>query len=140
MDAIRGVSPTINVLLSQLDLEPWNVDEGHPNDAGAYLLLPLLRWLITGSTDVPSRRVFLRGIKMVLTPPRRPDRELSGLPKRLASIDDIAPLLRVVDKGLLTETIRYGLTLNDRELRTLCYIFSLNNIPEAIIEGSPKSE
>jgi predicted MPP superfamily phosphohydrolase len=137
IDVIRSVSPTIDVLLSQLDLEPWNVDAGHPKDAGAYLLLPLLRWVISGATDVPSRRVFLHGMKMALTPPRRSGRELTGLPKRLVSIEDIASLLRLVDRRLLVETLQYGLTLNDRELRTLCYIFSLR-ITDGIIEGSPK--
>jgi hypothetical protein len=121
--ALDEASSSVDAVLAELDLQPWNVDESHPRDAGAYLMFPLLRWQLAGATDIVSRRVFLRGLKMAMLPPRSSDRQLSGLPNRFVGIEDVAPLIATVDRALLEETIRYGLTLDDQELRTICRLF-----------------
>ena len=125
-DLIAQESDTIDAVIEELDLQPWDVDEGYPKDAGAYLMFPLLRWRIGGATDVVSRRVFLRGLKMALMPPRDAGRKLSGLPSRFVSIEEVAPLLSAVGRSILAETIQYGMTLEDKELRTLCKFFALS--------------
>jgi hypothetical protein len=63
---------------------------------------------------------------MAMLPPRSSDRQLSGLPNRFVGVEDVAPLIATVDRTLLEETIRYGLTLDDQELRTICRLFVFN--------------
>jgi hypothetical protein len=128
--ALAGASNTVDAVLAELDLQPWNVDEASPKDAGAYLMFPLLRWQLAKATDIVSRRVFFRGLKMAVLPPRAPDRQLSGLPNRFVGIEDVAPLIAAVDRALLEETVRYGLTLDDQELRAICRLFVFD-----ILEG-----
>jgi hypothetical protein len=127
-------SNSVDAVLAELDLQPWNVDESHPKDAGAYLMFPLLRWQLAGATDIVSRRVFLRGLKMAMLPPRSSDRQLSGLPNRFVGIEDVAPLIATVDRALLEETIRYGLTLDDQGLRAICRLFVFD-IPVDYLEA-----
>lgn len=122
-ETLDQAASLVNSVLAELDLQPWDIDEGHPKDAGAYLMFPLLHWRIEGATDIVSRRVFLRGLKMALMPPRTRDHQLSGLPNRFVGIEDVGPLLSKMDKSLLMETIQYGTTLDDKELRALCRLF-----------------
>jgi predicted MPP superfamily phosphohydrolase len=133
-EALAGASSTVDAVLAELDLQPWNVDEASPKDAGAYLMFPLLRWRLAKATDIVSRRVFLRGLKMAVLPPRSSDRQLSGLPNRFVGIDDVAPLIATVDRALLEETIQYGLTLDDQELRAICGLFVFD-IPDGQSRG-----
>jgi hypothetical protein len=79
-ELLKGALSTVESALAELDLQLWNTDEMQPKDAGAFLMFPLLRWRITGVSDVVSRRVFLRGLKMALLPARRSDGSLAGWP------------------------------------------------------------
>jgi hypothetical protein len=99
-----------------------------PKDAGAFLMFPLLRWRITGVSDVLSRRVFLRGLKMALLPARRPDGNLAGWHSRFVGIEDVAPLMQVASKAIIEDAIQHGSTMEDVELRALCRLFLLANI------------
>jgi hypothetical protein len=123
---LEEASSSVDAALTELDLQPWNADESHPMDAGPYLMFPLLRWRLADATEIVSRRVFLRGLKMAILPPRSSDRQLSGLPNRFVGIEDVAPLIATVDRAHLQETIRYGLTLDDEELRTICRLFAFD--------------
>jgi len=130
-EILKGASSSVDSALAELDLQPWNADEMQPKDAGAFLMFPLLRWRITGVSDVVSRRVFLRGLKMALLPARRPEGNLAGWPSRFVGIDDVAPLMETASKAIIEDAIQYGLTLEDVELRSLCRLFRLNDIHHA---------
>ena len=114
--------------IAELDLQPWNADDMQPKDAGAFLMFPLLRWRITGVSDVLSRRVFLRGLKMALLPARRPEGSLAGWPSRFVGIEDVAPLIQMASKSILEEAVQYGSSIDDVELRALCRLFLLADI------------
>jgi len=125
----------VDSALADLDLQPWNADETRPKDAGAFLMFPLLRWRITGVSDVASRRVFLRGLKMALQPARRPEGTLAGGPSRFLGIEEVAPLMETANKAILEDAIQYGLTMDDVELRSLCRLFRLDDIPKEAGSG-----
>ena len=127
---LKGASSSVDSALTDLDLQPWNADEMRPKDAGAFLMFPLLRWRITGVSDVVSRRVFLRGLKMALQPARRPEGTLAGGPSRFLGIEDVAPLMNTANKAMIEDAIQYGLTMEDVELRTLCRLFRLDDISQ----------
>jgi hypothetical protein len=127
---LKGASSTVDSALADLDLQPWNADETRPKDAGAFLMFPLLRWRITGVSDVVSRRVFLRGLKMALQPARRPEGTLAGGPSRFLGIEDIAPLMETANKAMIEDAIQCGLAMEDVELRTLCRLFRLDDISQ----------
>jgi hypothetical protein len=115
-----------------------------PKDAGAFLMFPLLRWRITGVSDVLSRRVFLRGLKMALLPARRPEGNLAGWPSRFVGIEDVAPLMQAASKAIIEDAIQHGSTMEDVELRALCRLFLLADINQGIsgdesIEPQPSS-
>jgi predicted MPP superfamily phosphohydrolase len=129
-DLLKGASSSVDSALSDLDLQPWNADEMRPKDAGAFLMFPLLRWRITGVSDVVSRRVFLRGLKMALQPARRPEGMLAGWSSRFVGIEDVAPLMETASKAIIEDAIQNGLTVEDVELRTLCRLFRLDDIPQ----------
>ena len=134
----------VDAVVAELDLQPWDPDESRPKDAGAFLMFPLLRWRITGVSDIVSRRVFLRGLKMALLPPRRSDGYVGGLPSRFVGIDDVAPLIQTASKPTIEEAIQYGSTLDDVELRALCRLFLLADINQGVsgddsIEPHPSS-
>jgi hypothetical protein len=130
-ELLKGALSSVESALTELDLQPWNADEMQPKDAGAFLMFPLLRWRITGVSDVVSRRVFLRGLKMALLPARRPEGNLAGWPRRFVGIEDVAPLLQTASKAIIEDAIQYGSTMEDVELRTLCRFFRLADIPQA---------
>jgi hypothetical protein len=121
---------TVDSALADLDLQPWNADEMQPKDAGAFLMFPLLRWRITGVSDVLSRRVFLRGLKMALLPARRPEGTLAGWPSRFVGIADVAPLMEGASKAIIEDALQYGLTMEDVELRALCRLFRLDDVQQ----------
>lgn len=127
-ELLKGAKSSVDTALAELDLQPWNADEMRPKDAGAYLMFPLLRWRTTGVSDVVSRRVFLRGLKMALLPARRPEGSLAGWPSRFIGIEDVAPLIRTASKSILEEAIQYGSSIDDVELRALCRLFLLADI------------
>lgn len=131
-ELLKQASATVDVAVADLDLQPWDPDEARPKDAGAYLMFPLLRWRITGVSDMVSRRVFLRGLKMALLPPRRSDGYVGGLPSRFVGIEDVAPLIKTASKSILEEAIRYGPTIDDAGLRALCRLFLLADTDEAV--------
>jgi predicted MPP superfamily phosphohydrolase len=107
--------------LATLDGQPWDSDRSHPRDAGPYLLIPLLRWKLSGQTDDRSKRVFLRGLRMALMPERQmPNREA-----RQQGIEDVYPLLAATPQSILYEVIRYGRSIDDLATRTLCSLFLL---------------
>ena len=130
-ELLKCALSSVESALAELDLQPWNADEMQPKDAGAFLMFPLLRWRITGVSDVVSRRVFLRGLKMALLPARRPEGNLAGWPRRFVGIEDVAPLLQTASKAIIEDAIQYGSTMEDVELRTLCRFFRLADIPQA---------
>jgi len=132
-ELLKGSSSSVDSALAELDLQPWNADEIQPKDAGAFLMFPLLRWRITGVSDVVSRRVFLRGLKMALLPARRPEGNLAGWPSRFVGIEDVAALLQA-SKAIIKDAIQYGLTIDDVELRALCRLFLLADINQGISE------
>jgi hypothetical protein len=128
---LKGALSSVDSALAELDLQPWNADEMQPKDAGAFLMFPLLRWRITGVSDVLSRRVFLRGLKMALLPARRPEGDLAGWPSRFVGIEDVAPLMKKASKAIIEDAIQHGSTMEDVELRALCRLFLLADIHEA---------
>jgi hypothetical protein len=130
-ELLKGASSCVDSALADLDLQPWNADEMQPKDAGAFLMFPLLRWRITGVSDVVSRRVFLRGLKMALLPARRPEGTLAGWPSRFVGIEDVAPLLETADKVIIEDALQYGLTMENVELRALCRLFRLDDVQQA---------
>ena len=93
-------------------------------------MFPLLRWRIAGVSDVLSRRVFLRGLKMALLPARRPEGNLAGWPRRFVGIEDVAPVLERASKAINEDTLQYGLTMEDVELRALCRLFRLDDVQQ----------
>jgi Calcineurin-like phosphoesterase len=127
-ELLKGATSSVDSALAELDLQPWNADETRPKDAGAYLMFPLLRWRTTGVSDVVSRRVFLRGLKMALLPARRPEGSLAGWPSRFVGIEDVAPLIQTASKSILEEAIQFGSSIDDVELRALCRLFLLADI------------
>jgi hypothetical protein len=130
-ELLKGALPSVDSALAELDLQPWNADEMQPKDAGAFLMFPLLRWRITGVSDVVSRRVFLRGLKMALLPARRPGGNLAGWPSRFVGIEDVAPLMRTASKAIIEDAIQDGSTMEDVKLRALCRLFRLDAIHQA---------
>jgi predicted MPP superfamily phosphohydrolase len=130
-ELLKGALPSVDSALAELDLQPWNADEMQPKDAGAFLMFPLLRWRITGVSDVVSRRVFLRGLKMALLPARRPEGILAGWPSRFVGIEDVAPLMKTASKAIIEDAIQHGSTMEDVELGALCRLFRLDNIHQA---------
>jgi hypothetical protein len=130
-ELLKGASSPVDSALEELDLQPWNADEIQPKDAGAFLMFPLLRWRIKGVSDVLSRRVFLRGLKMALLPARRPEGNLAGWPSRFVGIEDVAPLIQTASKAVIEDAIQHGSTMEDVELRALCRLFLLADIDEA---------
>ena len=143
-ELLKGASSSVDSALAELDLQPWNADEMQPKDAGAFLMFPLLRWRITGVSDVLSRRVFLRGLKMALLPARRPEGSLAGWPSRFVGIEDVAPLMQTASKAIIEDAIQHGSTMQDVELRALCRLFLLADINQGIsgdesIEPHPSS-
>ena len=130
-ETLKGALATVDSALADLDLQPWNADEMQPKDAGAFLMFPLLRWRITGVSDVVSRRVFLRGLKMALLPARRPEGTLAGWPSRFVGIADVAPLMEAASKAIIEDALQYGLTMEDVELRALCRLFRLDDVQQA---------
>lgn len=136
-ELLKGALPSVDSALAELDLQPWNADEMQPKDAGAFLMFPLLQWRITGVSNVVSRRVFLRGLKMALLPARRPDGNLAGWPSRFVGIEDVVPLLQTASKAIIEDAIQYGSTIEDVELRALCRLFRLDDIHQA--ESAPDS-
>jgi hypothetical protein len=127
-ELLKGASSSVDSALEELDLQPWNADEIQPKDAGAFLMFPLLRWRIKGVSDVLSRRVFLRGLKMALLPARRPEGNLAGWPSRFVGIEDVAPLIQTASKAVIEDAIQHGSTMEDVELRALCRLFLLADI------------
>jgi hypothetical protein len=107
--------------LTTLDGQPWDSDRSHPRDAGPYMLIPLLRWKLSGQTDDRSKRVFLRGLRMALMP----ERQLPNREARQQGIEDVYPLLAATPKSVLREVIRYGRSIDDLATRTLCSLFLL---------------
>ena len=143
-ELLKGALSSVDSALAELDLQPWNADEMQPKDAGAFLMFPLLRWRITGVSDVLSRRVFLRGLKMALLPARRPEGSLAGWPSRFVGIEDVAPLMQTASKAIIEDAIQHGSTMQDVELRALCRLFLLADINQGIsgdesIEPHPSS-
>jgi hypothetical protein len=130
-ELLKGATSSVNSALAELDLQPWNTDEMAPKDAGAFLMFPLLRWRITGVSDVVSRRVFLRGLKMALSPARGPEGNLAGWPSRFVGIEDVAPLMLTASKAIIEDAIQYGSTMEDVELRALCRLFLVADIHQA---------
>ena len=130
-ELLKGALPSVDSALADLDLQPWNADEMQPKDAGAFLIFPLMRWRITGVSEVVSRRVFLRGLKMALLPARRLEGNLAGWPSRFVGIEDVAPLMRTASKAIIEDVIQYGSTMEDVELRALCRLFRLDDIHQA---------
>jgi hypothetical protein len=127
-DLLKQAAETVNAAIAELDLQPWNPDEARPKDAGAFLMFPLLRWRISENSETVSRRVFLRGLKMALLPPRRADVYVGSLPSRFIGIGDVSPLIQKASKAILEDAIQYGLTLDDTELRALCRLFILTDV------------
>ena len=143
-ELLKGAFSSVDSALAELDLQPWNADEMQPKDAGAFLMFPLLRWRITGVSDVLSRRVFLRGLKMALLPARRPDGSLAGWPSRFVGIEDVAPLMQTASKAIIEDAIQHGSTMEDVELRALCRLFLLADINQGAsgddsVESHPSS-
>jgi hypothetical protein len=130
-ELLKGASSCVDSALADLDLQPWNADEMQPKDAGAFLMFPLLRWRITGVSDIVSRRVFLRGLKMALLPARRPEGTLAGWPSRFVGIEDVAPLMETASRAIIEDALQYGLTMEDVELRALCRLFRLDDVQQA---------
>src|ERR1700677_3398694 len=130
-ELLKGALSTVESALAALDLQPWNADEMQPKDAGAFLMFPLLWWRITGVSDVVSRRVFLRGLKLAFLPARKSDGSLAGWPSRFVGIEDVAPLLQTATKASIEDAIQYGSTMEDVELRAVCRLFRLDNIRQA---------
>lgn len=128
---LKGASSCVDSALTDLDLQPWNADEMRPKDAGAFLIFPLLRWRITGVSDVVSRRVFLRGLKMAILPARRPEGTLAGWPSRFVGIEDVAPLMETASKAIIEDALQHGLTMKDVKLRVLSRLFRLDDVQEA---------
>lgn len=129
-DLLKQAAASVDAGIADLDLQPWDVDEARPKDAGAYLMFPLLRWRISGVSDITSRRVFLLGLKMALFPPRRADGELTGAPTRFVGIGDVAPLILATSRSILEEAIRYSEAIDDFELGAMCRLFLLKEIKE----------
>jgi predicted phosphodiesterase len=127
-EILKCALSTVEGALAELHLQPWDADEMRPKDAGAFLMFPLLRWRITGVSDVVSRRVFLRGLKMALLPARRPEGTLAGSPSRFIGIEDVAPLIETASKAIIRDVLQDGLTMEDAELRALCQLFRLDDI------------
>jgi hypothetical protein len=143
-ELLKGALSSVDSALAELDLQPWNADEMQPKDAGAFLMFPLLRWRITGVSDVLSRRVFLRGLKMALLPARRPEGNLAGWPSRFVGIEDVAPLMQTASKAIIEDAIQHGSTMEDVELRTLCRLFLLADVNQVVsgddsVEANPSS-
>jgi len=143
-ELLKGALSSVDSAIAELDLQPWNADDMQPKDAGAFLMFPLLRWRITGVSDVLSRRVFLRGLKMALLPARRPEGNLAGWPSRFVGIEDVAPLMQAASKAIIEDAIQHGSTMEDVELRALCRLFLLADINQGIsgdesIEPQPSS-
>jgi len=143
-ELLKGALSSVDSAIAELDLQPWNADDMQPKDAGAFLMFPLLRWRITGVSDVLSRRVFLRGLKMALLPARRPEGNLAGWPSRFVGIEDVAPLMQTASKAIIEDAIQHGSTMEDVELRALCRLFLLADINQGIsgdesIEPHPSS-
>ncbi|HZQ23313.1 MAG TPA: metallophosphoesterase [Terriglobales bacterium] len=130
-ELLKDASSSVDSALADLDLQPWNADEMQPKDAGAFLMFPLLRWRITGLSDIVSRRVFLRGLKMALLPARRPEGNLAGWPSRFVGIEDVAPLMQTASKAIIEDAIQHGSRMEDVELRALCRLFRLDDIHQA---------
>jgi hypothetical protein len=107
--------------LLTLDAQPWDSDRSRPRDAAPYMLIPLLRWKLSGQTDDRSKRVFLRGLRMALIP----ERELPNRETRRQGIEDVYPLLAGTPRSVLQEVIRYGRSIDDLTTRTLCSLFLL---------------
>jgi hypothetical protein len=131
-ELLKGALSSVDSAIAELDLQPWNADDMQPKDAGAFLMFPLLRWRITGVSDVLSRRVFLRGLKMALLPARRPEGNLAGWPSRFVGIEDVAPLMQAASKAIIEDAIQHGSTMEDVELRALCRLFLLADINQGI--------
>jgi hypothetical protein len=105
----------------RLDTQPWDSDQSIPRDAGPYLLAPLLAWKIAGRSDDPSRRVFLRGLRMAFTPERQPPTRES----RREGLEDVMSLLGTVPKALIDDAIRYAECVDDPIVRALCKLMVL---------------
>lgn len=143
-ELLKSALSSVDSALAELDLQPWNADEMQPKDAGAFLMFPLLQWRITGVSDVLSRRVFLRGLKMALIPARRPEGDFAGWPSRFVGIEDVAPLMQTTSKAIIEDAIQHGSTMEDVELRALCSLFLLADINQGIsgddsVEPHPSS-
>ena len=130
-ELLKGALPSVDSALAELDLQPWNADEMNRKTQERILIFPLMRWRITGVSDIVSRRVFLRGLKMALLPARRPEGNLAGWPSRFVGIEDVAPLMRTASKAIIEDVIQYGSTMEDVELRALCRLFRLDDIHQA---------
>ncbi len=72
---------------------------------------------------------------MALQPARRPEGTLAGGPSRFLGIEEVAPLMETANKAILEDAIQYGLTMDDVELRSLCRLFRLDDIPKEAGSG-----
>jgi hypothetical protein len=115
--AILGdLARTVEQGISDLDSQPWDSDKSYPRDSGPYLLLALLRWMIVGTTDDRSNRVFLRGLRMALMP----ENEAPHRTNRREGLEDVIPLLDVASMSALQSAIQYGASIEDPATRGLC--------------------
>jgi hypothetical protein len=114
-DEKHTVRSGTKVALAILNEDQWDSSDGRSRGPWAYLLFPIMHWILAGKSDEESCAVFLRGIKFALSKLQTAQNEVTyDINDLLGSLE---PLLQRVPPDILRKVIKQGLQMFDPSVR-----------------------
>lgn len=123
-DVLTPLQQATDRALALLDSHIPMAGQEMPENAGPFLLFPLLTWKLHGNVDARSERLFLRGLRMIF---------FSGDPQQQRThrgtelLRMLEPLFSSVSPTILERVISSGRSSDDASTRVLCRLFTLVN-------------
>ncbi|MCX6121906.1 MAG: metallophosphoesterase [Ignavibacteriales bacterium] len=110
-----SVSSGTKAALAILNEDQWDSSDGRSRGPWAFLLFPVVHWMLAGQSDEEPNAVFLRGIKFSLSKLQTAQNEVTyDINNLLGSLE---PLLQRVPPDILRKVTKQGLQMFDPSVR-----------------------
>lgn len=121
-DTKAAVLTGANEAIVILNEERWDRSDGSQRGPWAFLLFPVVTWILNGKSTVEVEAVFHRGIKFAFDEFFQQHRDAQS--EVVSLIASLEPLLKNTSPEILRSTIRRGLESLDPAVRAFCQLIS----------------